>query len=564
MHLFSWNNQRVTLALSLALSLTMPLLLTRRATAQIPSNDCADPYWQHTLRCKAFPGQPPQPNFGTSPAAVAEIKDFTRVFLNNDLGIRCVDGTRPLMYVDKAVGGPSNKWIFSMQGGGSCNAHDSDGDGVFDNAQKCLDTYADPAERGEMSTAVDPPMKTLEGIHRPDPALNPVFAGYNRVRVAKCSYDRYNGRVAYEAAGGYFLNHTTPSGASVDVNLYQQGYLIMEEALQMLESGLTYTTWADNGAGRVIEQQESLPPLADAEQVIFIGHSGGAHGLFHNIDHLAALLAGSPGFMGDVRAVFDANFLESIENEAAFATDASGNPLAGDAYSAVWSGETIGNGVPFSYDGATFYTTGHLVEQYNSWNAVFDTSCVDAHAATGDDWKCRDRQHVLFNHIATPFFFREDFTDPNQEHTNGGHGHLVTWADEADWQVAPCPPDSALCPPLFTVDEHRTRLETQFQTLLDGSPSRSELATGVDPSLGGPGNFPTFYAWMPNCSVHNGAYDDASFYNTTVSYKTFTYSMREWLEHFVRVGRLNLRGWRVDGWSDSAGNVMTIDPNTCP
>lgn len=556
---FHWNNQRRILALSLALSLGMLAAPTSRAVAQAPSNNCADPYWQDTLRCKAFPGQPPQANFGTIPTNVADVKDFTRVFLNNNPNVRCLDGTRPVLYVDKAVGGPSNKWMFTVPGGGSCNAQDSNGDGVFDTAQECLDTYANPAERDEMSTAVDPPMKNLEGIHRPDPVRNPVFAGYNRVRVEKCSYDRYNGRVAYEAVGGYFLNHTAPSGTSVNVNVYQQGYLIMEEALQALKSGLTYTTWADNGAERVIEQPESLPPLADAEQVLFIGHSGGAHGLFHNIDHLAKSLADIPGFTGDVRAVFDANFIESIENEAAFATDASGNPLAGDAYSAVWSGETIGNGVPFSYDGATFHTTGHLVEQYDSWNAVFDTSCVDAHAATGDDWKCRDRSHVLFNHIATPFFFREDFTDPNQEHTNHGNGHFVDWGD---WDNYPhCPPSFSPCPPLFTVDEHRTRLETQFQTLLNGSRSRSELATGADPSLGGPGNFPTFYAWMPNCGVHDGAYDDASFYNTTMSYKTFTHSMRTWLEGFVRVGRLNLRGWRVDGWEDSGGNVMT---STCP
>lgn len=260
-----------------------------------------------------------------------------------------------------------------------------------------------------------------------------------------------------------------------------------------------------------------------------------------------------------MRTVFDANFLESIENEAAFATDASGFPLGGDAYSNIWSGETQGNGVPFAYDGAAYHSTNPLVKQYDSWAAVFDASCLDAHAATGDDWKCRDRYHVLFNHIATPFFFREDFTDPNVEHTNHGNGHIVTWGE---WDgYAHCPTGFSPCPPLVTLDEHRTRLTRQFQTLLDGSRSRSELATEADPSLGGPDDFPTFYAWMPSCGVHSGAYDDASFYDTTVSYNTFTHSMRTWLEGFVRVGRLNLRGWRVDGWSDSAGNVMTT---TCP
>lgn len=543
----------ITAGLSLMLSADM-------AMAQVPGNNCAAPYWQDTLRCKAFPGQQPQPNFGVSPTAVADIKDFTRVFLNDNPAVRCLDGTRPLLYIDKAVGAPSNKWIFSMTGGGSCNAHDSDGDGVFDDAQKCLDTYSDPQESGEMGTASQPPMRNLEGINRPDALQNPVFTGYNRVRVQKCSYDRYNGRSAYEAAGGYF-SETGPGGVVVDFNLYQHGYLIMEEALAALQNGLAYTTWTVSGAGgprHVIEVQESLPPLADAETVLFIGHSGGAHGLFHNIDYLSTSLAAIPGFAGDVRALFDANFLESIENEAAFATDAVGAPLNGDAYSNMWTGYTVGDGIPFAYDGATRYATSNIVEQYNSWAAVFDSSCLAAHAATGDDWKCRDRYHVLFHHIATPFFFREDFTDPNQEHTNHGSGHFVEWGA---WDTyAHCPAGFSPCPPLFTVDEHRTRLTQQFETLLEGSSSRSELATGVDPSLG-VGNFPTFYAWMPDCHVHEGAYNDASFYNTTVSYKTFTHSMRQWLEGFMRVGRTNLRGWRVDGWADSSGNVMT---SACP
>ena len=158
MRSFDLNTQRLTRACSLALSLVVPLHCSSIAMAQ-PTNDCLAPYWQDTLRCKAFPGQPPQPNFGTTPTNVAEIKDFTRVFLNNNPDVRCLDGTRPTLYVDKAVGGPSNKWIFTMPGGGSCNAHDSDGDGVFDNAQECLDTYANPAERGEMSSASDPPMQ---------------------------------------------------------------------------------------------------------------------------------------------------------------------------------------------------------------------------------------------------------------------------------------------------------------------------------------------------------------------------------------------------------------------
>ena len=104
-----------------------------------PANDCLAPTGK-TRRVARRSRPAPQPNFGTTPTNVADIKDFTRVFLNNNPDVRCLDGTRPTIYVDKAVGGPSNKWIFTVPGGGSCNAQDSNGDGVFDNAQECLDT----------------------------------------------------------------------------------------------------------------------------------------------------------------------------------------------------------------------------------------------------------------------------------------------------------------------------------------------------------------------------------------------------------------------------------------
>ena len=306
MRSFYWTNSCLRPAFALALSFVVPLLGTGVARAQV--NNCADPYWQDSLRCAVFPGIPPQANLNTQPNNPSQVKAFTRVFLNNNLDVRCLDGTRPILYVDKAVctdganctlGQPieSNKWIISMTGGGSCNASDSDGDGVYDDGQACLDTYGDPNERDEMGTALEPPMKAFQGINRPNPLQNPTFAAYNRILVEKCSYDRYNGRVTYEAAGGYF-SETGPGGVVVDFNLYQQGYPIMEEAFTALQNGLAYTTWSVSGTGgsaHVVRAQESLPPLVDADQVLFVGHSGSAHGLYHNIDHLAASLSAIPG-----------------------------------------------------------------------------------------------------------------------------------------------------------------------------------------------------------------------------------------------------------------------------
>src|SRR5688500_1492876 len=72
-------------------------------SAAQPANNCSDPYWKHTLRCQAFPGDMPQPNIADSTPGAGATPKFTRVWLDADPKVRCVDGTTPLMYVDKAV-----------------------------------------------------------------------------------------------------------------------------------------------------------------------------------------------------------------------------------------------------------------------------------------------------------------------------------------------------------------------------------------------------------------------------------------------------------------------------
>jgi hypothetical protein len=132
-----------------------------------------------------------------------------------------------------------------------------------------------------------------------------------------------------------------------------------------------------------------------------------------------------------------------------------------------------------------------------------------------------------------------------------GAGHPVPWG--ALGSYGHCPPGFDPCPPFFDLAEHRARLMKEVQTLLDDSATRSELGTGADPSLAGIGAFPTLFAWMPDCTTHAGTFEDDSFFDTTMSYLDTTYSLREWLEHFVNAGRVDLRGWRIDGWSDPQG-----------
>jgi hypothetical protein len=520
------------------------LLLVSPARAAAPVNDCADPYWANTLRCAVF--ATPHTTLG-GPATVAEIKSFTRVFLK-DAAVRCADGTIPSLYVDPAVV-PSNKWLISMTGGGSCQPVDSDGDGLVDDAQACYDEYTLRGEAREMGTGDDPPMRELFGINSPDPVQNPVFSAYNRVRVEKCSYDRYNGRADW----------TGLTASATTFDFFQHGSVIMETALATLRPGLTYSTWT-NSAGVVTRDPETLPPLEEAEVVLFAGHSGGAHGLLHNIDFLASALDAWAGFDGDVRALIDAHYVTSVENEAAFssATCPPGAPQ-GDAYDDIWSGCSLADGAENEYDGQAYYTASGYQVQYDTWQAEHDASCRATHAGV-DEWKCRDAMHVLFNHVSTPFLFRQDFSDPNKGHTNPPVGNLLEWGEWDNYAhcalvgTSPCPPR------LVAPDEHRPRMEEQALTMWEGHRFRSELALGIDTS----GPPPTFYAWMPDCSVHEGAYDNDQFFRTSITYTsptyTSTYTLRGWLEGFMSQPRTGRQGIRMDGWG-LGGATMT---STCP
>jgi hypothetical protein len=526
--------------------LTVVLLASLGASAD-PANSCADPYWKTTLRCALFPNEVPQPNLddkplGTNPA-------YTRVWIENE-DVRCTDGTRPLLYVDKAIctnangcgngirrGDPieSNRWIFSMTGGDSCNG------------ARCAYFYVQPDERGFMGSSTKGAAKELEGIHEPDPVRNPEFASYNRVRVEKCSFDRYMGR-----SQEFGITATLPTGQTVTYDAYHHGFFIMQEAFKALQNGLRYHAWRrtppnnnakrraccgpGNNEGWTLFQ-ETLPPLANAESVLFIGHSNASHGLYHNIDHLAAELSAIPGFHADVRAFFDENFLPSVENEAAFATSA---PANSDLYSSMWTGTSSAKGEPFSYDGAAYHATNDVDQDYAAHGAIHDRSCLDAHPSA--PWMCRDRQHVLFNHVTTPFLVRQDVSDPNREHLDVPNGHWVRWGNTANYTYCP---DGPPCEPRFSATEFRARVEKQMQTLLTHRWTRAEEKAAQT----------TMFAWLPDCAQHDGAYGD-NFFDVTIATTATSFTLRQWLEEFLAAPRTGVRRWQIDDALDSAGRRM--------
>jgi hypothetical protein len=523
-----------------------------------PANNCMDSYWSTSLRCVTHPNDVPQPAPAV-PTLPGQLREFTRVTLNSDLSVRCLDGTRPVIYIDLAEGGASARWLISVTGGGACNAEDLDQNGSFENGDACAALYAQPNEADEMGTADEPAMKTLgtvgtsEGLLKPNLVRNPVFSRFHRVRIEKCSYDRFNGRATHAVSASAPGSGRQGSAA---FTLYQHGQKIMRLTLEALlgdgagAGGIAYTTYVDDGLGGVVAQSVQLPSIADAEQVVFVGHSGGAHGLYHNIDRLSDALNAIPGFEGDVRVIHDANFLPTAENEAAFDI-ASPAGLFAQQFSGVSS--QLG-----SYDGSAFIRTPSVdnrwyFEQYRSWfespgdalSTVFDSSCIDAHQVVGDTWKCRDRLHVRLHHETTPALVREDFLDPNAEHTQGGAGHALPWGPYGAYLhcgmlgFSPCPPLLAVGPG----SPHEARLLTQAQGFIAGFSSQSELATLADSS----GPLPSSFLWMPKCATHEGAYDDAAFFDFRVFKSGRSLSLQQLAELFVASPRIGAPVAWVDG-----------------
>lgn len=528
----------------------LTLLGSTSLMAQI--NACSDPYWTHTLRCQVQPTATPQP-VPSPPATVAQIKAYTRVDLPFDPNVRCLDGTRPIIYVDKAIGPPSNKWLIQMGGGSYCAAQDLDDDDIYESGQECLDFYVERAG-GMMGTANEPAMSNVEdadgtgnGIMKPDPTLNPVFATYNRVKVFKCGFDRHSGRATHLEVDG-----TTTETGPLTYDLYNHGQKIVLAVLAGLvgptQAGVTYTTWVDDN-GNVSAVGESLPSMADAEQVVLLGHSAAGHGLYQNADRYAAFLRALPGFSGDVRAVHDAHFMHMAENEAAFDPAQNPDPLS---VNTLFDQRYTGNSALFgAYDAEPYFNDSYVADDYRAWletstsdpATLLDASCVASHqAGDGDTWKCVDKFHVRLHHETTPALLREDFLDPNTTHNNLPIGYAVQWGP-----LAVRPECTALgftpCPPVLTVPQNAARLRVQAGHFLEGVHTRSELATGID-SSGTPGSA---YLWMPACGVHGGVYDDNQFYRTSIIQGGNLLTYREFVEQFVQAPASGVIVGRVTG-----------------
>lgn len=524
-----------------------------------PTNACSDPYWRNTLRCEAIaflatpPLPPPQP-IPAPPANVGDIRAFTRVEIP-DLSVRCVDGTRPIVYIDPSPV-PSNRWILTMTGGEYCSARDLDGNGSFESGQACLDDYI--TQGGAlMGTATMPSMNNVmdefgdDGVQSGDVRKNPYFARYHRVRIHKCSFDRHSGRATHPG-----VIATIPDGPSIDYDLYSHGQKIVLATLSLLrgpqDAGLSYPSWRANG-NSVQMFTESLPSIAGADQVMFIGHSAAAHGLYQNIDRYADFLRTFPGFDGDVRSVHDAHFMAAVENEAAFDPAQNPDPVSiNTLFDQRLTGHTP---VAGAYDSGPYHNGANapFSEDYRAWlehpdddiGTLTDASCAASHAPS-ERWICKDRFHVRLHHQSTAALLREDITDPNFDHLNLPFGRIIWWGEIDDYAHCMAMTGQAFCPPVSSITQNTPRLLMQFSHFRSGVFTRSELATDRDTST----DSGSVAVWMPSCGDHGGAYDDTQFFRTSIVQDGQRLSYHDFMRQFAEAPPTGAFLSRVHGADD--------------
>ncbi len=234
------------------------------------------------------PMPPPQPQ-PDPPANIAAIKPYTRVELP-DPGIRCVDGTRPIIYVDKAVGPPSNRWLISTTGGDSCAAGDLDGLPGFENGNECLRDYV--AQQGQFIAAGEQFFGDSDTLSRLRQGLRILSvdrrAGPGNEKPPSRTVVRADSIASGRAT--HLVTQPNNGGPTLTYDLYSHGQKIVLEALDTLlgpaQQGLSYTNSTaspSSNTGRL----DAAIQIADAEQVLLVGHSAAAHGLYQNADRIA-------------------------------------------------------------------------------------------------------------------------------------------------------------------------------------------------------------------------------------------------------------------------------------
>lgn len=326
---------------------------------------------------------------------VAPGTDLFRVNLDlsNFPNAVCNDGTPATMFVRRyARKADQNKWVIFLLGGGNCK-----------NGQDCAERWCSFDTNygaNKMSTAFLKQRGVKKsivgnGIFSRDASINK-FAGWNHVFVFYCSSDDWQG-----SASNVQLSAKDATGKQIDYLINFRGADIVDAVIATLqrEPRGDSVTYRDSTTG----VDMTLPDIDRAELVMFSGSSAGGNGVKNNVDRVGELLRksnkqckGSDNCRLVYLGVIDANYppsnLSTDLTQATFCTESPFLCTYDDLYINTWNQVNVA-----------------------TWHARGDESCVKWHQQhqPGTEWQCSDPQHVVHNHITTPFFIRMDQQDSN-------------------------------------------------------------------------------------------------------------------------------------------------------
>ncbi len=356
-------------------------------------------------RIHATPPMPTNPGSGTMEYKyLPRCKDGTDGCPTPE--VRCLDGTRPMVYVDHAVDAQgddiyTNGWIFHMGGEGQpCDA------GANFYANTCWQKYSDPNVKEQHRKALssrhpdfpDDPRLNNEGAGITSPVYDingeiNNFAHYNRIKFKRCAMGASEDTL-----------ESTPTSNAETATTYHWGVNIWKSLFRFL----------DTPAGRALCNGDDLPPLSNATTVILAAGSDAVLWLVQVADLLRQELEALSANV-EVRIVLDGYFDPMLENEARY-----NDPNFTDLFNSTF-GNPNGYLLPpagllglagRNYDESTYDTGGAFRLNLDNRGVRLDDSCLSLHGVGADKMHCYDSLHVLLNHVTTPFFVVTDQMDP--------------------------------------------------------------------------------------------------------------------------------------------------------
>lgn len=467
------------------------------------------------------------------------------------------DGSRPMLYYRAGSGIHANDWIIFLQGGANMCTTEVDQTETLGEASSlttlgraCFDKL-DYDRQSELAAGT--------GFHRErwkdlsdvgilgEAAANPDFASYNRVFIVKPNDGWVGARTHLD------VGFADDAGQRWQIRTMQtRGDEIVRHALGFLA----------NSGGRTRD-------FHAASNVLFVASSTGINAV-QRIDDwndevvaLTTAFDNTPAYVGmmlDSQIMLPDQWVyEAVEsgcssiypNDCPGASDPPGGQLAflidaDDGRTMTFDARSWDDYKEVTYDGGeSQLASGEDWTQYESVGAQLDRSCL---LDDPQPWRCRSRQYVMLNHVATPLFLGHSYHDGSDGVINGqthrlASGSLPRWHDVAVANPGERPLEILTRRLLNAYVDHR-------DTLVGGAIGDSKLAGPLG-------------VWVSDCGQHEPVKHRTHFSSGEVRITnssgngplTLSAALRRWFELGVPVIRIDGRG---------LGNTVYSQPATPP